>query len=1137
MKPLPAAFAILLLASFASADMPLMWEYRVAGSVSTDLVLDGGVVYVGTSSGKVYGLNVTTGRPVMNVTSTAGVYSTPLVSGDFLVFGCDNKVVYAVNKSTGNRTWSFLSDGKVRSSPASAGETVYVGSDDTNLYALRAVSGKMVWRYRTGTPVQSKPFADGWKVFFGGQDRRVYVLSNITGAVIWNQTLPGQLKGEPAVYKDIVYFASSDKRLYALDRYSGKRLWNYTLNGTVVGSPQVVGDAVVFAASDRKVYAVSAYFGENLWNATLDDVPSSPPSVYGDLLFVGAGNKACSMNASSGELFWCFNASSSQIRYRIGYSDGVLLVPTSSSLQAYGGSADLGIVGLRTEPKVAVAGRPLNLYLEVANFGNALASDVDLEAYVDRGNLSVKRVSVSPGGRVTVGYNVTVQYGRHVAEAVLDKSSRFVESRKGNNRFGVVFSATSDWPAYKGNGNRTGILSTAERYAVPDQRLSWTCSLNQSNRTLSSAQVLWDLVNSTDDFRLRDLTVNSTCYLQQTRGFFTGRMNSTWSCAPVNWSGCPDRNFALMKDYLATFNETTYNLSVRHNALYYPFNITDYAIQFNCTASPTPELPLDEAGLAWDCRLRRGYNITPYNLLDSWSCTSKYYSNYSMEDLAALKGYLPQDEHIAPRKKADLSRYGLLWAYDTSGNVDSSPVIVDLLRRGDGRLDIVFGSEDGTVRALDSQGKILWEAKVNSSVKSLSVADLEGDGDLVILAGLMDGRLLCLSSWGNVVWAYQTGGQVTSSALAYNLDDTPELEVVFGSWDGRVYALDHGGRLMWDYRTSDAVASSIALGDIDGDKKLELIFGSNENVLYALKTPPYKVWMYQTSGDIATPAVAGIYGSRAVEFLAPSGDGNLLLLYYGSAGEEDQKKVCDAKGCRFEGVEKSRLNERWAFHADGPIESSPAVADLNRDGNPEIIVGASDKNVYLLNKTGYRLNRYTTSGPVRSSPAVADLEGTGLLNAVVGSDDGRVYVLNSTGDAVWSYETGGAVRSSPAVSDINNDGLLEIAVGSDDGRLYVFGVTTTTKSTTTISTTTVTTASESTATTTTAAAATTSTTALPFIGWTVETGPEAEELRAEENLGYALKAAYVSSTLIMGFYFALIMRLPRKPREIRLSRV
>jgi len=69
--------------------------------------------------------------------------------------------------------------------------------------------------------------------------------------------------------------------------------------------------------------------------------------------------------------------------------------------------------------------------------------------------------------------------------------------------------------------------------------------------------------------------------------------------------------------------------------------------------------------------------------------------------------------------------------------------------------------------------------------------------------------------------------------------------------------------------------------------------------------------------------------------------------------------------------------------------------------------------------------RFKTDGPVSSSPAIADGRG------FVGSDDGKVYAIGlERGDEIWSFQTGDSVSGSPLVLDGS------VYVGSADGNFY-----------------------------------------------------------------------------------------------------
>lgn len=125
-----------------------------------------------------------------------------------------------------------------------------------------------------------------------------------------------------------------------------------------------------------------------------------------------------------------------------------------------------------------------------------------------------------------------------------------------------------------------------------------------------------------------------------------------------------------------------------------------------------------------------------------------------------------------------------------------------------------------------------------------------------------------------------------------------------------------------------------------------------------------------------------------------------------------------------------------------PIWSSPALADINEDGNLEIVVGTNEGKLYVWTKDGSRVSGFPVSAEdyIRSSPAVADLDGDGKMEIAVGSDDGMLYVWDNSGALVPGFPklTAYQITSSPALGDLDEDGKMEIVVGSDDRGIYAW---------------------------------------------------------------------------------------------------
>jgi uncharacterized repeat protein (TIGR01451 family) len=110
--------------------------------------------------------------------------------------------------------------------------------------------------------------------------------------------------------------------------------------------------------------------------------------------------------------------------------------------------------------------------------------------------------------------------------------------------------------------------------------------------------------------------------------------------------------------------------------------------------------------------------------------------------------------------------------------------------------------------------------------------------------------------------------------------------------------------------------------------------------------------------------------------------------------------------------------------------ASPAVADLDGDGAPEVIAGAY--TVFLLNGENGTVERSidTPGGRVWPGIVVADLDANGDLEIVTAQGGGYLNVLDHVGDVAWSLRPGGLDSELRGLSvyDLDGDGTLEIVV-------------------------------------------------------------------------------------------------------------
>jgi outer membrane protein assembly factor BamB len=304
---------------------------------------------------------------------------------------------------------------------------------------------------------------------------------------------------------------------------------------------------------------------------------------------------------------------------------------------------------------------------------------------------------------------------------------------------------------------------------------------------------------------------------------------------------------------------------------------------------------------------------------------------------------------------------------------------------------IYFGSDDGYLYALKSDGTQQWRFQTGGPVASVPAIGADGS----VYFGSDDGQVRAVTSAGTLRWAHAAGGAARSSpVLGQN------GLVYVGSDDGYLYALDPvTGSLVWRRSLGGPVRSSPALGAYGST----VYVGSDAGKLWALNGGTGTVnWTYSTGGSVrSSPAIGP--------------DGTIYFASYDHV----------VYAVRDHGAAASLL---WTQETGGNVESSPALA-----GDGTLYVGSDDAVLYALDSTPAAPARvkwtYHSGGALTGSPVVTS---QGLVLAP--SLDHKLSLLSSSGALQWSFDLGASLWSSPAVV---SDGT--VLIGSDANELVKVG--------------------------------------------------------------------------------------------------
>lgn len=371
------------------------------------------------------------------------------------------------------------------------------------------------------------------------------------------------------------------------------------------------------------------------------------------------------------------------------------------------------------------------------------------------------------------------------------------------------------------------------------------------------------------------------------------------------------------------------------------------------------------------------------------------------------------------------------WWYDTFDSSFGQSASADI--DNDGKLEIVFGCyrNDGNVYALNSEdGSLLWKYNTHAvgyegcNDAAPLIYDVDNDGSLeVIVAASCNSKTFCFDgATGELKWVCNSRGSDSPPTVA-DIDNDGKPEILHGEFGGYLLCINgEDGTQSWEILVdpNSWIQTAPTIVDLDNNGQLDFVIGTWNF--------NQQSGVYAYRGDNHSllwtyPIPDYIYHGTAVADLDKDGKPELVL------GGYNDKLYC------FEG-ENGTI--KWTYSATGGYIGAPvSIGDIDNDGDCEVIL-VSGYIVTVLSKDGIPKWHYNIPGYEGSfrGAILADINNDPYLDVIFGTDGGKLTALNgNNGSQIWSKDLAAhygnpefGFDNAPLVADFDNDGLLDIFV-------------------------------------------------------------------------------------------------------------
>jgi len=434
----------------------------------------------------------------------------------------------------------------------------------------------------------------------------------------------------------------------------------------------------------------------------------------------------------------------------------------------------------------------------------------------------------------------------------------------------------------------------------------------------------------------------------------------------------------------------------------------------------------------------------------------------------------------------------LKWTYNTQslGTGESSPLIGDVVTSVLGE-EVIYvggdsGSSSGAVRCLNGiTGAVIWsytDTSIGWNVQP-QMGDINNDGKFEIVVPLYSPTgILVLHANGSQYWKRTgIGGSSYTSKPVIVDPDGDGYWMVFcapedvrgysytSTYTARIWAFNYDGREikngLWGTAGGNRTATNgpnanlsnaryqwfawrpcsggFAMADTDNDGLFEL-YQNDRN-------------MYMGDGGFAKGTIAWEWSpttqNLTLKWYQPDmlvSSHTPILVDVNKDGVLDVVVAHQRGGLAiFNSTTGAEIRKDYSIGL--PSHYQPVVYDIDRDGNPEILLadgdhpGSSPSDIVVFDLTLWKVDARMYVGPCKFPPTVGEVTGDGIMDIIAVSDNGIFVFDGSHNPAVDNTYPVTVVATGllyqcmyAVVQDIDNDLKNEIVVTSSAYRVYAY---------------------------------------------------------------------------------------------------
>ena len=263
----------------------LLWKKKIKEKITSGVSEFRKKIYFGTEEGIFFALNIASGEELWHFNAEEAIRSTPVFSGEEIIFGCDDHNLYILTEK-GSFIDKVKTENKIQATPLVEKNSLYFGTDDHYFYRFDLKRRKKKWNIKIGGKIFSPPVIGGKRIFFLCWNNVLYCLNKKNGHILWWKIIPSRSFFRLEISGERIVVSSFSSLVVSFDMETGEKVGEYDAGQEIKSNPLWVAPYLMINLYDYQKDEGRLVFLKKVIKVSLTPSKKSPQKVGEEISFI-----------------------------------------------------------------------------------------------------------------------------------------------------------------------------------------------------------------------------------------------------------------------------------------------------------------------------------------------------------------------------------------------------------------------------------------------------------------------------------------------------------------------------------------------------------------------------------------------------------------------------------------------------------------------------------------------------------------------------------------------------------------------------------------------------------------------------------------------------------------------------------